>query len=345
MTTQHHDLPINSGFLISEDPTAPTSDATVPFRSLIPSPNHPRVAGIEKHTARTWCDSREASAPAVAWLISRLDRSAIEKPYRGFSSDGNPDPSVYVYAPDEGAPVQAAVDAVNNLLRAIDQEDPTGALKSRMVLGDVREDDEMRLWSNPELYVNEGGLRLDEASEILRAAALGVLKASLSPAGYHKAVGCTLTNEFLGNLVNGPAVLNRWSYNLRLFLPKSASGPSTDPRQPWGFTFFGHHLCLAVAFAGPTMVIGPTFMGAEPDCIDEGLHAGLRLFREEETQGLALMQGLSPENQKRAQISAAMHPDQGLDSDRWNPFDERHLGGSRQDNRVVPYGKMLSFSL
>jgi len=26
-----------------------------------------------------------------------------------------------------------------------------------------------------------------------------------------------------------------------------------------------------------------------------------------------------------------------LAGDRWNPFDERHLGGTRQDNRVLPY--------
>lgn len=27
----------------------------------------------------------------------------------------------------------------------------------------------------------------------------------------------------------------------------------------------------------------------------------------------------------------------GLPADRWNPFDEWHLGGARKDNRIVPY--------
>jgi hypothetical protein len=93
------------------------------------------------------------------------------------------------------------------------------------------------------------------------------------------------------------------------------------------------------------MVVGPTFMGAEPDFIDVGPHKGMRLFRKEEVQGLDLMQGLSQENQKRAQLCPGMTPDQGLAQDRWNPFDERHLGGARQDNRVVPYGEWLYLSL
>lgn len=71
------------------------------------------------------------------------------------------------------------------------------------------------------------------------------------------------------------------------------------------------------------MVIGPTFMGAEPDRIDTGPHAGLRLFRDEECRALDLMRSLSLENQKQAQISEGMDPDHGLQEDRWNPFDER----------------------
>lgn len=130
-----------------------------------------------------------------------------------------------------------------------------------------------------------------------------------------------LTNQFLGELVNGTKVLNADSYNFRLFLPLKTRQPSqTDP---WGWTFFGHHLCLAVCFVGKRMVIGPTFMGAEPDRIEEGPHAGLILFEKEEKTGLSLMQGLSPELQRKAQISEGMTSAEGLPEDRWNPFDER----------------------
>lgn len=134
--------------------------------------------------------------------------------------------------------------------------------------------------------------------------------------------------------MNGKKVLNEHSYNFRLF-----GVPSTST--PWGYTFFGHHLCLAVVFLGKRMVIGPTFMGAEPDRIDEGPHAGLRLFRTEEMESLKLMQGLPKELQEKATLSKGMDG-KSLAADRWNPFDERHLGGARQDNRVVPYGKTFT---
>jgi len=124
-------------------------------------------------------------------------------------------------------------------------------------------------------------------------------------------------------------VLNEHSYNFRLF-------GTPNLTEPWGYTFFGHHLAFNLVIQGRRMVIGPTFMGAEPDRIDEGPHVGLRLFSHEEIEALNLMRGLDPELQKKAQLSKGMSGDD-LPEDRWNPFDERHLGGARQDNRVVPY--------
>lgn len=143
-------LPLDSGFLTDKDPSVPDAEALVSFRDIIPSPDHPRIAGIATHTAQTWCETRR-SVPAPAWLIDRLDKTNIEKPYRGFSSDGNPSPSVYRYSQDEGAPVQDACNAANTLLDALSQEE-----LQQTVLGDVREDDDFRMWSNPELYVNQG---------------------------------------------------------------------------------------------------------------------------------------------------------------------------------------------
>ena len=85
------------------------------------------------------------------------------------------------------------------------------------------------------------------------------------------------------------------------------------------------------------MVIGPTFMGVETDRIDERPYTGLRIFKTEELLSLKLMQSLSLELQEKATLSKGMDGN-SLPPDRWNPFDERHLGGARQDNRVVPFG-------
>ena len=174
-------------------------------------------------------------------------------------------------------------------------------------------------------------MRLDEVEQHVQNDIHAIFKASFSQEGYEKVLGCCLTNGFLGQLVNGRKVLNEHSYNFRLFGTPSVSSS-------WGYTFFGHHLCLCVVFLGKRMVIGPTFMGAEPDRIDEGPHKGLRLFRTEEMESLTLMQGLSTELQEKVTLSKGM-TGEFLPENRWNPFDERHLGGARQDNRIVPYGK------
>jgi hypothetical protein len=192
------------------------------------------------------------------------------------------------------------------------------------------------------IKLSSGGLRLDECTEDIQNAIHAVLKATFSPQGYEKVLGCCLTNGFLGHLVNGRKVLNEHSYNFRLFSFPYAAPEGAGLSQPWGYTFFGHHLCLAVVFAQGTTVIGPTFMGAEPDRIDEGPYAGLRLFRDEEMLSLKLMQSLPTELQDKATLSKSVDG-KSLPKGRWNPFDERHLGGARQDNRQVPYGKPCPF--
>jgi hypothetical protein len=142
--------PVDSGFLHEKDPSVPCSEALVSFRDIIPSPDHPRIAGIKDHTAQSWCQTRR-DVPAPAWLINRLDKKNIETPYKGFSSDGNPDASVYHYDEDEGAPIVEACQAASNLLDSLFESQHSLAVR-----GDIRTDDEFRMWSNPELYVNEG---------------------------------------------------------------------------------------------------------------------------------------------------------------------------------------------
>lgn len=211
--------PRQSGFIQVGDPKAPTSGAAVPFRDIIPAPDHPKVAGIASHDALSWCESRRR-IPAPAWLINRLDAKNVEKPYIGFTTDGHVRKGVYQYAEDEGAPVEEMVRAAEALLGLLGPE------QKREVQFEGVEVDEFRLWSNPELYVNPGGLRLDECPERVRDAVHDVLKASFSQTGYAKVLGCCLTNGFLGHLVNGRKVLNEHSYNFRLF-----GAPSLN--QPW----------------------------------------------------------------------------------------------------------------
>ncbi len=142
--------PSTSGISHSTDPSKPSSGAAVPFREIIPDPSHPRIAGIANHDALSWCESRRQIA-APAWLINRLDKKNLEKPYRGFTVDGTVQKGIYHYAEDEGAPTEEVVEKVGALLSILPEE-----TTRQVKCGEVEEDD-FRLWSNPELYVNTGG--------------------------------------------------------------------------------------------------------------------------------------------------------------------------------------------
>ena len=142
-------VPKDSGYILTEDPSTPETLATIPFRELIPRPDHPKIAGISKHNALSWCQSRR-ELPAPAWLINRLEAKNLEKPYRGFTADGHVQDGVYNYADDEGAPLEEMIEAANKLLNILNS-----GQRAEVSKGSVDEE-EFRLWSNPELYVNPG---------------------------------------------------------------------------------------------------------------------------------------------------------------------------------------------
>lgn len=144
-------------------------------------------------------------------------------------------------------------------------------------------------------------------------------------------------NHFLGELVNAAKVMNEYSYNLVFFGRPAETAP-------WGFGFYGHHLCLSVFLYKTQIIVSPWFTGAEPNVIDEGPHKGTRILHEEERLGLELMQSLSAAQQAEARVYAEMK-DAAMPKGRWNHDDQRHLCGAYRDNRVVPYEGILVSSL
>lgn len=165
-----------------------------------------------------------------------------------------------------------------------------------------------------------------------RDAVHALLKASLSPEGYDKVWTAMLTNAFLGELTTLRNVMNTDSFHFCLF-----GTPSTT--EPWGFNLFGHHLCLNVFTLAGEVVIGPFFVGAEPNVIDDGPEKGRKVLGKEESMGLAFMRSLSPEQQAKATIQGDINDITGetMQPGRWNPADLRGLGGAHQDNRTIPF--------
>ena len=190
-----------------------------------------------------------------------------------------------------------------------------------------------RSWSNPEIIMSPYGLRLDELDPALRDAIMNVLRTTLSPEGYEKAISAMRINHFLGEIVESTPVMNEYSYNFLLFGTPSAT-------QPWGWSFYGHHLCLNVFLYRRQIVVSPFFTGAEPNMIDEGPYKGTTILHQEEKLGLQLMRSLPSEVQQKAQIYKEMH-DPAMPPGRWNKDDQRHLCGAFRDNRIVPYEGVL----
>lgn len=175
----------------------------------------------------------------------------------------------------------------------------------------------------------------------MRDTVLSILEKTLSPEGYAKALGAMRINGFLGELVHAPRVCNEYSYNFVLF------GAQPSATAPWGFSFYGHHLCLNIFFYKSQIVLSPWFTGAEPNIIDSPAshYHGTRILHEEEKLGLQLMQSLPAEQQAAAQTYKLLK-DPAMPKGRWNHDDQRHLCGAYRDNRVVPYEGVLvsSFS-
>jgi hypothetical protein len=222
----------------------------------------------------------------------------------------------------EAAPTREILGAVRALIARLSPEQ-----KNRVCLPlDSRA---RQLWQNSIVRYEDFGLRLDEAPGDLKEAAMAVVKASLSAAGYEKTRNLMKLNAFLGELVGAPKLLGEWCYQLHVFGEPSAT-------EPWGWQLSGHHLIITCFILGEQMTLTPTFMGAEPRYVDEGKYAGTVVFEDEEFLGLQFARNLSAEQKRKAVFSDTLVAGQ-LPPGRHQGNDGMSFGGRYKDNAVVPY--------
>jgi len=286
------------------------------YRPFVPAPGQSRIAGA---TPRGHTQARLQN-PRAKELFGGWAELA-KAPFTGVTTDGRVVPGLFsLQAAD--APTAEMMIAATALLAVVSPA-------QRAAMSFPVESDLWRGWQNTELYVEDYGLRLDETNERTRDAAMNVLRASLSAKGYETSRDVMRLNQFLGDLVGGPAVLGEWSYTFCLFGEPSMS-------EPWGWQLFGHHLTLSCFVLGRQMVLTPAFLGAEPTYADVGPFAGINLFGDEERAGLALMRSLSAAQQRQAIVARSMVGGD-LPPGRRHFADNLHLGGAHQDNRIIPY--------
>ena len=221
-----------------------------------------------------------------------LDGAA--EPYVGITTDGAAIPDLYGLHPT-GVPTRPILDAANALLAALTPE-------QRAAITFPIESEAWRTWSNVSPFLVRHGLHLEPLSEEQRELALGLLRASLSAAGYQTARDVMRLNHTIAELSGGWDELGEWMYWISLFGTPSET-------EPWGWQIDGHHLIVNGFVLGDRIVLTPMFMGSEPVIAESGTYAGTSVFEEEEERGYALMQALSPEQQDTARIGTAPHGD------------------------------------
>ncbi|TKA64551.1 hypothetical protein B0A49_09937 [Cryomyces minteri] len=302
------------------------------YRQYLPDLSSSRLVIAKEQDARTYADAFKATGnPPWLYELTQTWNKLYHEPFHGITSSGDIIPNLFT-PQDEGVDVEPIVDAVEAVIAELDP-----ALRAQL-LHPINAP-EWRAWSNPEILLRPFGVRLDEIDEAAARLILYVLEASFSAEGYAKAIAAMRINHFLGEICEVPRIMNKYSYNFLVF-----GTPSVI--RPWGWSLYGHHLCLNVFVRGRQMAISPTFTGAEPNIIDSGPWLGTAILHTEGELGLRLMQSLPKDVQKAAQKYERLRDPKMLQTgdlsiDRWNKDDQRHLCGAFRDNRIVAYEGVL----
>ena len=158
------------------------------------------------------------------------------------------------------------------------------------------DDLEWRKWNNIHRYERQG-VSFKEMTDAQRAKGFELLAAGLSAKGLEKSRNIMRLNETIAELTKRFEEYGDGLYNLTVMGEPSATNP-------WGWQLDGHHLIINYFVLGDQVVMTPTFMGSEPVRAESGKYAGTVVMQDEQNKGLALMQALTPEQQKKATLQA-----------------------------------------
>lgn len=293
------------------------------FRQYLFPRDHPRLADIRGMDAYRYAEHARTPGTFTGNLIAGW-QPLYGNDFRGISPDGVVRPELFPLTPaepDERAPVEEMLTAARRLLDVVTDDDRTRLCHGVDAV-------EWQTWANPEFLQFDTGLRLEFRPAEVRAAVLDLMRVSLGPDGFAIVDAMMRINGFLGEVVDLPTILNRFSYNVALY-------GEPDPVEPWGWQVFGHHCAVNCLVVDGRMALGPVFLGAEPDAIDEGPGAGIHWFTGHVDAARAVMAGLDAEQRSAAVLYDAM-VDPAMPPGRIHPGDERHLAGAFRDNRVIP---------
>jgi hypothetical protein len=262
--------------------------------------------------------------PALPPMLSNLverGNAALEEPFVGITTDGTPRRGLFPLGPT-GVSTAPIVEAADAFLASLDAA-------SRAAVTFPVDADEWRTWCNVHIFLWRHGLLLEDLGAGPRAAAVELLRASLSARGFGDVRDVMRVNEVLREITGSDEQYGEWKFFLSLF-----GTPSTT--EPWGWQLDGHHLNLHCFVLGDQMVLTPAFLGAEPCHVISGKNTGLRVFDAEERRGLAVVRSLSADQAGRAILYPSIISTD-LPPERTAPIDGQMMACAFQDNRRLQY--------
>lgn len=247
-------------------------------------------------------------------LPERLQRKredakrALLEPFRGVTTDGHVVSGLFPIK-RTGISLEPVMMAATAFLGSLNDA------QKAVATFDI-DSDAWRAWHNIHPNLMRHGISLADMSPEQRRLALGIVRASMSAAGFALATDIMKLNEYLGEICGEMDEFAEWYYWMSIM-----GEPSS--REAWGWQIDGHHLIINCFILEDQIVLTPNFMGSEPVFAETGRYAGTRLFRDEEARGFALMSALTPEQRSRATIDTNL------------PIDV--FAGSTRDNVVLAH--------
>lgn len=150
-----------------------------------------------------------------------------------------------------------------------------------------------------------------------------LLHAGLGDSGYSKVTGIIGLEPVLKELEGGSERRDPRRYYVRIF-------GEPGGREPWGWSFEGHHVSLNYTLVGRRLAATPSFLGANPAEVRHGEKKGLRVLGREEDLARALVASLDSEQRAAAVVSEIAPSDIiSFNSRRASPLAPAGLAGSR----------------
>ena len=227
---------------------------------------------------------------AARWMPA-ADK-AFAEPYKGVTTDGNVVPGLFPLR-STGVSTQPMADAARAFIATLDD-----AQRETVRFG--IDAIEWQKWFNISPYVFRHGLMLEDLVPAQRDAALALLRASTSEAGFESIRNCMRLNYTIGEITGKAEEYGEWVYFLSLFGEPSET-------EPWGWQLDGHHVNLHCFVLGDQIVFTPAFLGSEPVVATTGVYAGVSVMQEEQDNGLRLMQSLDAKQQSVATVAMEFH--------------------------------------